>query len=220
MDYRCRECGALYNLYTNTILIGVRRPCSTVILMPKGFAEGTPSKHLAAELHMGRIQVMQRRHRVQALLEEHLSPVPYRTPASNPTRCIRMLARRESPISTQVIRPDIGPTSNGGTALCHRLSADCRGGRLRERPDPLASRPAFGPSETRTLRGGQTVIGATVHADEYKAYDHLPATDRAHKAINHPPGQREWAQNDDGDGIRVVHAHSTERVHRNILKTT
>lgn len=75
MDYRCRECGAVYNLFTDTILKGVRWPCSTVILMLKGFAEGTPSKHLAAELHVDRIQLMQWRHRVQALLEARLSPL-------------------------------------------------------------------------------------------------------------------------------------------------
>src|SRR5579872_1872957 len=50
MDYRCRECGAVYNLFTNTILNGVRWPCSTVILMLKGCAEGTPGLNLAQKL--------------------------------------------------------------------------------------------------------------------------------------------------------------------------
>lgn len=75
MDYRCRTCGAVYNLFTDTVFKRIRWPCSTVILMLKGFLEGTPSLHLAQELKGDRIQLMQWRHRVQALLGERLSPL-------------------------------------------------------------------------------------------------------------------------------------------------
>lgn len=75
LDYRCRECGAVYNLFTGTLLRGVRWPCSTVVLMLRGFAQGTPTNHLAQELGVGRVQLLERRHRVQALLLERLSPL-------------------------------------------------------------------------------------------------------------------------------------------------
>jgi transposase-like protein len=75
MDYRCGTCGGVYNLFSDTVLKGIRWPCSTIILMLKGFTEGTPSKHLAQELKIDRIQLMQWRHRVQALLQERLSPL-------------------------------------------------------------------------------------------------------------------------------------------------
>ena len=75
MDYRCHTCGAVYNLFTDTVFVGIRWPCSIVILMLKGFVEGTPSLHLAQELKVDRIQLMQWRHRVQALLEERLFPL-------------------------------------------------------------------------------------------------------------------------------------------------
>src|SRR5262245_60033245 len=75
LDYRCRECGAVYNLFTSTVLKGIRWPCSTVVLMLRGFAHGTPTNHLAQELGIDRIQLLEWRHRVQALLEERLSPL-------------------------------------------------------------------------------------------------------------------------------------------------
>lgn len=75
LDYRCHTCGAVYNLFTGIVFKGIRWPCSTIILMLKGFLEGTPSKHLAQELKVDRIQLMQWRHRVQALLLERLSPL-------------------------------------------------------------------------------------------------------------------------------------------------
>jgi|SRR5579862_7350705 len=75
MDYRCRDCGAVYNLFTGTVLKGIRWPCSTVILMLRGFAQGTPTQHLAQELGVDRIQLLEWRHRVQTLLWERLSPL-------------------------------------------------------------------------------------------------------------------------------------------------
>jgi|SRR5579862_2558716 len=58
----------------------------------------------------------------------------------------------------------------------------------------------------------KTVVAVTVHTDEWKAYDHLPATGRARKAVCHAPGKREWARDDDGDGIREVHCNTMEGI--------
>src|SRR5579859_7098204 len=41
---------------------------------------------------------------------------------------------------------------------------------------------------------GKTLLPVTVNTEEWSAYDHLPATGRAHKSVNHTPGQREWAR--------------------------
>src|SRR5918911_4786852 len=57
-----------------------------------------------------------------------------------------------------------------------------------------------------------TQPGATVNTDEWQAYDHLPATGRAHATVCHTPGQREWARDDDGDGIREVHDNTLEGI--------
>jgi transposase-like protein len=57
-----------------------------------------------------------------------------------------------------------------------------------------------------------TVRDATVNTDEWQAYNHLPETGRAHKAVCHTPGEREWARDDDGDGIREVHCNTMEGI--------
>jgi hypothetical protein len=41
-----------------------------------------------------------------------------------------------------------------------------------------------------------------VYTDEWKGYNKLTENNRAHATVNHTPGQREWARDDDGDGIR------------------
>ena len=62
--------------------------------------------------------------------------------------------------------------------------------------------------EPRVLKG--TVPGACVNSDEWEAYHHLPEADRGHATVCHAPGKREWARDDDGDGIREVHNNTLE----------
>ena len=53
---------------------------------------------------------------------------------------------------------------------------------------------------------------ATVNTDEWRAYDHLPETGRSHATVCHTPGRREWARDDDGDGVREVHNNTMEGI--------
>jgi transposase-like protein len=51
---------------------------------------------------------------------------------------------------------------------------------------------------------------ATVYTDDWVAYGGLAATGRGHAAVRHTPGRREWARDDDGDGVREVHTNTIE----------
>jgi transposase len=53
---------------------------------------------------------------------------------------------------------------------------------------------------------------ATVNSDEWSAYSRLSETGRHHQTVCHAPGQREWARDDDGDGIREVHTNTIEGI--------
>ncbi|MEP7288840.1 MAG: IS1595 family transposase [Chloroflexota bacterium] len=50
-----------------------------------------------------------------------------------------------------------------------------------------------------------TQNGAQVYTDEWRGYDHV---DRPHQTVAH--AQKEWARDDDGDGIREVHINTVE----------
>ena len=76
LDYRCRECGRVFNLFTRTIWSKSQYPCSTIVLILRGIAQGTPTNHLAQELGIDRGHLLERRHAIQALLEQRLSPLP------------------------------------------------------------------------------------------------------------------------------------------------
>jgi transposase len=51
---------------------------------------------------------------------------------------------------------------------------------------------------------------ATVYTAAWQAYDHLPQTGRGQARVYHTPGHREWARDDDGDGVREVHGNTME----------
>jgi transposase-like protein len=75
MDYRCRECGAVFNLFTDTIWSGSRYSCVQIILILRGIAQGVPTEHLASELGIDRSHLLERRHEIQQLIEQGLSPL-------------------------------------------------------------------------------------------------------------------------------------------------
>jgi transposase-like protein len=75
LDYRCRTCGAVFNLFTGTIWAKSRYRCSTIVQILRGIAQGVPTKHLAEELGIDRGHLLERRHRIQGLVEQHLSPL-------------------------------------------------------------------------------------------------------------------------------------------------
>ena len=75
LDYRCRTCGAVFNLFTGTIWAKTRSPCSTIVQILRGIAQGVSTKHLPEELGLDRGHLLERRHRIQALLATQLSPL-------------------------------------------------------------------------------------------------------------------------------------------------
>jgi transposase-like protein len=50
-----------------------------------------------------------------------------------------------------------------------------------------------------------TISDAQCYIDEWDGYEHII---RSHATVAH--GQKEWAQDDDGDGIREVHINTSE----------
>ena len=75
LDYRCRTCGAVFNLFTGTIWAKSHYRCSTIVQILRGIAQGVPTKHLAEELGIDRGHLLERRHHLQALVEQQFSPL-------------------------------------------------------------------------------------------------------------------------------------------------
>jgi hypothetical protein len=57
-----------------------------------------------------------------------------------------------------------------------------------------------------------TAEGTMLYTDEWQAYNHVPETGRGLGQVCHTPGRREWARDDDGDGVREVHNNTLEGI--------
>jgi len=73
VDYRCRRCGRVYNLYSETVFAGSGLSPRKVVLLLRGICKGESSASLAEELHVSRTTVHYLRQKVQAKACEHLS---------------------------------------------------------------------------------------------------------------------------------------------------
>jgi len=64
--------------------------------------------------------------------------------------------------------------------------------------------------ELQAVVEGATQPTATVNTDEWRAYNWLALTQHSHVSVTHNPAQREWARDEDGDGVREVHTNTIE----------
>ena len=71
VDYRCRECGAVFNIFTDTVWSKTHYDPSTIVMLLRGFAKGLPTKWLTDdkwltdEMGLAYPLVLKRRHRIQ-----------------------------------------------------------------------------------------------------------------------------------------------------------
>ena len=70
LDYRCKSCGNVFNVFTGTAWQKTHYTCSQIVQILRGFAQGIPTLHLATELGIHRPTLLYRRHRMQAALLE------------------------------------------------------------------------------------------------------------------------------------------------------
>lgn len=76
VEYRCRSCGAVYNLFSSTSLKGIRYSCNEIVLLLRGFAQGISTNHLAKELKRDYSCLLEWRHRLQEHAFENRETTP------------------------------------------------------------------------------------------------------------------------------------------------
>ena len=213
VDYRCRQCAAVCNIFTGTIWAKSRYRCSTIVLIMRGIAQGTPTSHLAQELGLDRSHLLELRHHIQQLIAARLSPSALADAVVEADEMYQHAGAK----GHKHADPDDPPRRRANKVRGHgtwdndrppvagvvgRASRQLRLQVLKH--SNRAARQGFVEATTRT--------GATVNTDEWQAYNQLPSTGRSHAAVCHRPGQREWARDDDGDGVREVHCNTMEGI--------
>ena len=72
VSYRCRQCHAVFNLFSGTMFSGTHYSCRVPVLFVRGVLQGLPTSLLAHELVCDYSTLLTWRHRLQAhALAEH-----------------------------------------------------------------------------------------------------------------------------------------------------
>jgi len=211
LDYRCPRCSRVFNAWTGTPFQGTHWRPSQIVLILRGFAQGTSTAQLARELSCSRRHLLDLRHRLQA----------------------RALAGSDrTPLVDRVVEADEMYQNAGEKGVPHEDPEDPprrRANKVRGHGTMDNDRPpvvgVVGRASGRvqlevvehadqqtldTFAGNRTRPGALVNTDEWAGYNHLPGMGRGRAAVCHTPGKREWARDDDGDGVREVHNNTLE----------
>ena len=74
--YQCKACSGYYTLFTGTIFEGTHYPCSKIVLILRGFAQGETTARLSRELGVDYANLLNLRHRCQANLLANTPETP------------------------------------------------------------------------------------------------------------------------------------------------
>lgn len=211
VDYRCRTCGCVYNLFTGTVWSGTHYNCATILLMMRGVSQGVPTMQLADELGRDYGTLLKRRHRIQELALENRPSEALTDQETESDELFQNAGEKGS----QHVDPDDPP----------RRRANKRRGRgtfENDRP-PILGIVGRNTNQIRlevcdnvqksTIQPvvkDTTQKDAYVYTDENTAYANLSKTGRQHASVQHSQG--EWARDDNGDGIREVHCNTLEGI--------
>lgn len=219
--YRCRICGRVFNIFTDTVWQSTQYDCRTIVLVMRGIVQGIPTLQLADELELDYGTLLERRQRIQKLGLEHKLD----TSLSDEEIEADEMFQNAGEKGTKHSDPDDPP---------RRRANKRRGKGTMENDRPPVLGMVGRESDQIRLKVCDDTTQDTIqpeveqktepttilYTDESNAYNRVAGTGRGHGTVCH--SKREWARDDDGDGIREVHCNTMEGIWtglRNFLRS-
>lgn len=213
LDDRCPGCGGVFNAWTGTVFQGTHYRPSMLILMIRGFVQGVSTSQLARELGCSRRHLLKLRHKFQSQAKSTCDRTPLRDTEVEVDEMYQNAGEKGIPH----LDPDDPPRRRANKRRGHGTQENDRppvvgavgrqSGEARFEVVDHANQTTLEKFVTET-----TTPGAMVYTDEWSGYDRLPELGRKHSTVCHTPGRREWARDDDGDGVREVHNNTMEGI--------
>jgi transposase len=210
-DYRCRECGAVFKLFSEPIGKGTRYSWRPLVLVLRGFAQGTPTLHLAAELHVDYGTLLHQRHDFQEHAWAHRDQSSLPDALTEAAGLFQNAGEQGTPHSQPTDPPRRRANNRRGRGTMDTDRPPILGVVGREsgqiRVTVCANTP---PVTLQPQVEADTVPETLLNTDDCSAYYHIPETGRGHVTVCH--SRREFARDDDGDGCCEVHCTTMEGI--------
>jgi len=206
MVYRCHYCHGIYNLYSGTIFAHKQLRPSQAVLLLRGVCKGEPSAAIAREIGLSRQTLLS----IRRELHERAVKIQPGTPLEDTVtetdemfqnageKGEKHLDEQDPPRCRANKKRGHGTYDNDRPPIVGTFGRDSGQVRLR----------MVNHTDKETLHKHVhkfTGDSAQVMTDEWRGFRHIL---RPHATVCH--GKKEWARDDDGDGIREVHTNSTE----------
>lgn len=176
--------------------------CTTVV-------QGTPTNHLANELDMDPKHLLERRRKIQERAVENLPMEPLPDSVVEADECFQNAGEK----GVKHEDPDDPPCKRANKVRGHGTWDTDRppiqgvvgreSGQVRFKVLHNCAWNDLGP-----LLMASTLPGIIVNTDSWAAYNQLSQNNRLHVTVCH--SKKEWARDDDGDGIYEVHNNTQE----------
>jgi hypothetical protein len=180
-----------------------------LILIVRGFAQGVPTAQLARELGCDRSELLNLRHRLQDRAFRNRDLLPLDDPVLEGDEAYQNAGEKgvlhddpeDPPRRRGNAAPGHGTWENDRPPVCGVAGRDSGQVRL-----TVAQRSDAATLGTVVRRASWPMV--TVSTDEWCGYNGLTGMGRVHATVCH--ARKEWARDDDGDGIRKVHNNTLE----------
>ena len=211
VDYRCRECGSVFNVFSNTIWAGTHYSCPKIVLILRGFVQGTPTLQLADELECDYGILLGYRHKMQKSALLNLNTSPLRDMVTEGDEMFQNAGEKgdihldpeDPPRRRANKKPGSGTLENDRPPIQGVVGRESGEIRLTVCDDTKQS--TIQPEvEEKTLKESR------FNSDESSAYNKVAASGREHVTVCH--SHKEFARDDDGDGFCEVHCNTMEGI--------
>lgn len=210
-DYRCRVCGNVFNLFTDTVWAGTHYGCVTIVLVLRGFAQGTPTLQLADELALDYETLLNRRHQLQQLALDHKPTTALSDAITEADEMFQNAGEKgekhddpdDPPRCRANNRPGAGTMDNDRPPILGVVGRTT--GSIRLTVSDNTQQATIQPQVEK-----HTEPHTVLNTDESTAYGHIADTGRGHVTVCH--SHHEYARDDDGDGFCEVHCNTMEGI--------
>ncbi len=201
----------MFNAFTGTAFHTTHWRPSEILLLLRGIAQGETTARLARELRRHRQHLLKLRHRLQGSALEGADPLPLDDEAVEADEMDQNAGEKgiphtdpeDPPRRRANNRPGHGSMANDRPPVAGVVGRDS--GLLRLRVVDRADGPTL-----REFVRRMTWPTVLVYTDEWAAYDRLPELARWHATVCH--ADREWARDENGDGVNEVHDNTLEGI--------
>jgi transposase-like protein len=211
VNYRCRNCGCVFNLFTDTLFQGTHYDCQTLVLLLHDVIAGRPSAEISTELELDYSTVLKWRHIIQeqAFCKRISAEIADETAEADETYVNAGQSGEEKD-------PDDDPPRQRGNKARGRGTVDNDRppivGVVGRESDRLHLKmvPDTEQETLMTYLKHVTDDDITLHTDSNQAYNPVADTGRVHHTVNH--ADHEYARDVDDDGEYEVHDNTIEGI--------